>query len=177
MRNLKKNKLCKSHWVHWNLMCPILLCHSSMFDNCSIKKRDNGLCWNLWRVDAFSLYNPFSASQTPNAKILCGIFSENMVEVFTVLQVLALFCLVFNIFNAFHYLPLLLQFFLNLVVEWQKEKYLLVEVNKEAATGTTMIFIWAIQKCTLELLMDLQENLAYTTLIFSIHMTQLPAQQ
>jgi len=100
-----------------------------------------------------------------------------MVEVFIVMQLLAVFCLVFNIFNAFHYLPLLLHFFLNLVVEWQKEKYFLAEVNKEAATGTPMIFIWAIEKCTLELLMDLQDNLAYTTLIFSIHMTWLSAQQ
>jgi hypothetical protein len=29
---------------------------------------------------------------------------------------------------------------LNLVVEWQKEKYFLAKVNKEAATGTPMIF-------------------------------------
>ncbi len=70
----------------------------------------------------------------------CHLNDENMVEVFTTMQVLALFCLVFNIFNAFHYLPLLLHFFLNLVVEWQKEKYFLAKVDKEAATGTPMIF-------------------------------------
>ncbi len=74
MRNLKKNKLRKSHWLHWNQMCPILLCHNSKSNNCLVKKKDNGLCWNLWRVDALSLYNPFSTSQTPNAKILCGTF-------------------------------------------------------------------------------------------------------
>jgi hypothetical protein len=24
--------------------CPILLCHNSMFDNCSVEKRESGLC-------------------------------------------------------------------------------------------------------------------------------------